>query len=182
MAFDYTTSYPMCGYMTMLTDLNYEGRAINGEDGLLQNCVHANLHFDANDDQRKSLFIITRSTNGGTLTGVVHSATTVYDGIPAIEILVKSITPGGEFFLIADQWDYNDDWKYDMTRYAAAKGDYVRLHRLHAGEMFIISLDPNIVETYPAGTVVTITGDNTMAPVVQAQQPQQEQNPPAGGS
>ena len=118
------------GYMTVLTNNIYYGFALNKTG--LSICNGAILKYDAEtfetqiptpEDFQNSYFEIIEET-------------AIYGGLKALRVKVQSVDP---FICFVDnQWDYNNDYVFDVTKYYTEPGERMRIHPLEAGDEFVI--------------------------------------------
>ena len=136
------------GYMTVLTNNIYYGFASN-ETGL-SICNGAILKYDAEtfetqiptpEDFQNSYFEIIEET-------------AIYGGLKALRVKVDSVDP---FICFVDnQWDYNNDYVFDVTKYYTAPGERMRIHPLEAGDEFVIGPYVQNSDEELVGKIITV--------------------------
>ena len=128
----------MAGYMTILKNNVYDGSFINGASAPVENGTLMVLKADG-----KSLDLPTADTTSKFL---CKDVTTLYDGIPAYDVMATTLDK--LYFLVENQFDYNDSEAYDTTKYTTPVGALLRAHPVEVGETMRVTSS----ETLTAGT------------------------------
>ena len=139
----------MAGYMTKLMGYVYDGAHVAAEK--LQNGVLAVIAADG----------VKAATTGDAEFRVAPEGKTTLWGMPALTLdVVKAC---GEVFLVENEWDINDNEEYDTSKYELKAGKLVRMHRLLAGEQFIMTVAEDVYNAVNEGDAMAMAAGGTVA-------------------
>ena len=139
----------MAGYMTKLMGYVYDGAHVAAEN--LQNGVLAVIAADG----------VKAASTGDASFRVAPDGKTTLWGMPALTLdVVKACD---ELFLVENEWDINDNEEYDTSKYELKAGKLVRMHRLVAGDQFIITVAEDVYNAVNEGDAMALAAGGTVA-------------------
>lgn len=139
----------MAGYMTKLMGYVYDGAHIAAEN--LQNGVLAVIAADG----------VKAATTSDAAFRVAPEGKTTLWGMPALTLDVTKACD--ELFLVENEWDINDNEEYDTSKYELKAGKLVRMHRLVAGDQFIMTVAEGVYSAANEGDAMAVAAGGTVA-------------------
>ena len=139
----------MAGYMTKLMGYVYDGAHIAAEN--LQNGVLAVIAADG----------VKVATTGDAAFRVAPEGKTTLWGMPALTLDVTKACD--ELFLVENEWEINDNEEYDTSKYELKAGKLVRMHRLVAGDQFIMTVAEEVYNAANEGDAMAVAAGGTVA-------------------
>ena len=133
----------MAGYRTKLMGYVYDGAHTAAEN--LQNGVIAKITADG----------VKAVTEGDATFRVAPEGKTTLWGMPALILdVVKAVD---ELYLVENEWDINDSEEYDTSKYTLKAGNLVRMHRLAAGDQFIMTVANDAYSNAAENSAMTLS-------------------------